>query len=231
MALAAGATACSTGTSPVAPATAVEVAPPSSPPSLVPQRCANDQGDCLPPVAWVEKLCQGVHPEVALHMFRGGSPWTRLYARANAPAYNGTGGPSLLDEHVSTNEELIALRRHADSRSVGAAEMSIGATAGYDLLRWNGSCVTLHDGEFDPEPPAARRHAKVEWRWLGDETRQALRRSGSVRGAYLARRKECRGATFGSVTQACVEYDEQLVTAIVDYVRTGAPLPEPSETL
>src|ERR1700710_2081587 len=61
--------------------------------TLLPENCSGDSEDCLPPASWVHKLCSGVHPEVALHMFRGGSPWKRLYSRATAPAYNGTGGP------------------------------------------------------------------------------------------------------------------------------------------
>src|SRR3954470_21168331 len=59
--------------------------------SLIPE-CVNDEaGDCMPPSHWVDKLCGGVHPEVALHMFRGGSPWKRVYSRARAPAFNGAG--------------------------------------------------------------------------------------------------------------------------------------------
>lgn len=221
-------TACGSG-SPITPSVldreSAEVAP------LVPRRCAKRQGECMPPVAWVNKLCQGVHPEVALHMFRGGSPWTRLYALANAPAFNGAGGPSVLDEPVMVHEELIALRRHGTSRALGSGDISIGDTAGYDVLRWNGSCVTLHDGEFERETPKRRRHAKVEWRWLGDETRAALRRSEVIVRAFRARKEECKGATFGAVSKACVERDEHLVAAIVQYVRAGGKLPEPRETL
>ncbi len=193
--------------------------------------CIGDEGDCVPPSQWVNKLCNGVHPEVALHMFRGGSPWKRLYSRHTAPAYNGAGGPSLSDERVERGEELIALRRNTDARGSAAGEMSIGDTAGYDMLRWNGSCVTLHDGEFSNKAPRRREHARVEWRWLGDEVRTALRNNGIVQQAYVERRKECKGATFGEVTKKCVEREQSLVAAIVDYVRSGGELPEPSDRL
>jgi hypothetical protein len=197
--------------------------------SLIPN-CAPDAEECLPPTRWVDKLCSGVHPEVALHMFRGGSPWRRMYSRARAPAYNGAGGPSS-DERVEKGEELIALRRNGDGRSSSAGEMTVGDTAGYDLLRWNGSCVTLHDGEYSPKAPRRREHARVEWRWLGDEVRSALTSDGTVKEAYVARRKECKGATFGRVTKKCVEREDSLVGAIVDYVRAGGELPQPSERL
>jgi hypothetical protein len=198
--------------------------------SLIPS-CKPDAEECLPPARWVDRLCSGVHPEVALHMFRGGSPWKRIYSRARAPAYNGAGGPSLSEERVEKGEELIALRRNSDGRGSSAGEMSVGDTAGYDLLRWNGSCVTLHDGEFSARAPRRPEHARVEWRWLGDEVRSALTSDGTVKEAYVARRKECKGATLGRVTKKCVEREDSLVAAIVDYVRSGGELPEPSERL
>jgi hypothetical protein len=198
--------------------------------SLIPS-CNGAEDECLPPTQWVNKLCSGVHPEVALHMFRGGSPWKRLYSRARAPAYNAAGGPSLSDERVEKGEELIALRRNGDSGSSSAGAMSVAETAGYDLLRWNGSCVTLQDGEYSTRAPRRREHARVEWRWLGDEVRSALTSNGTVKEAYVARRKECKGATFGTVSKKCVEREDSLVAAIVDYVRAGGQLPEPGERL
>ena len=100
-----GAAGCSSGEAAPArtPADEIELAPSEEEPhsvSLIPSCKAGSDGECLPPSPWVDKLCSGVHPEVALHMFRGGSPWKRLYSRARAPAYNGAGGPSLSDERV-----------------------------------------------------------------------------------------------------------------------------------
>ena len=216
---------------PVASITEAEPATSSPLPACVPSNRSTDDGDCMPPSGWVDKLCGGVHPEVALHMFRGGSPWKRVYSRFRAPAYNGAGGPSLSDERVEKGEELIALRRNADGAGSSEGQMSVGDTAGYDLLRWNGSCITLHDGEYSTKPPRRRVHARVEWRWLGDETRSALQTDGHVKEAYVAQRKECKGATLGRVTKKCVERETSLVAAIVDYVRAGGALPAPSERL
>ena len=199
--------------------------------SMLPEGCGDEGEDCLPPEAWVDKLCSGVHPELALHMFRGGSPWKRLYSRAIAPAFNGSGGPSISDERVQKGEELIALRRNTDAKRSNAGEMSIGYTAGYDLLRWNGSCVTLHDGEFSSKTPRRRQHARVDWRALGDRVQSTLRADELISRAYIARRKECRGISIGNVTRKCVEQDKSLIKAVVDYVRAGGELPEPSESL
>ena len=200
--------------------------------AMLPEGCGDDEQDCLPPEQWVDKLCNGVHPELALHMFRGGSPWKRLYSRATAPAFNGTGGPSISDERVQRGEELIALRRNSDAKRSNAGEMSVGYTAGYDLLRWNGSCVTLHDGEFSSKRPRRRAaHARIDWRALGDRVQDTLREDEFVSRALIARRKECRGITLGSVTRKCVEQEKSLVKAVVDYVRAGGELPEPRESL
>jgi hypothetical protein len=199
--------------------------------SMLPDGCGEDGEECLPPDAWVDKLCSGVHPELALHMFRGGSPWKRLYSRHIAPAFNGSGGPSLSDERVQKGEELIALRRNTDAKRSNAGEMSIGYTAGYDMLRWNGSCVTLHDGEFSKKPPRRRQHAHVDWRSLGDRVQSTLREDELISRAYIARRKECRGITVGNVTRKCVEQDKSLIKAVVNYVRAGGELPEPTESL
>lgn len=200
--------------------------------SLLPDSCNDDDEDCLPPEPFVAKLCSGIHPELALHMFRGGSPWKRLYSRAVAPAFNGAGGPSISDERIQRGEELIALRRNTDAKRSKSGEMSIGATAGYDLLRWNGSCVTLHDGEFTSKAPRrGLRHANVDWRSLGDAVQSTLREDELISRAIVARRKECRGITLGNVTRKCVEQEKTLVAAIVDYVRAGGELPAPSENL
>jgi hypothetical protein len=197
----------------------------------IPAECANTDDDgCLPPQQWVNKLCNGVYPEVALHMFRGGTPWTRVFSKARAPALNAaSGGTSLSDEKVDMHEELIALRRNDDARKMRAGEMSMGDIAGYDFLRWNGSCVTLHDGEFSAKQPRRVSHARVEWKWLSESTQEALSTDGDVREAFLERRKECRGATMGRVSKECVKRDKYLMDAIVEYVRSGGELPAPSE--
>jgi hypothetical protein len=216
-----------------APRPAPKPAPEPEPLSAIPDECSDSDGEaCMPPSPWVSKLCSGVYPEVALHMFRKGTPWTRLFSKARAPAFNTAGGaPSLSDERVDMHEELIALRRNDDGRGMRAGEMSMGEISGYDVLRWNGSCVTMHDGEFSTKPPRRGRvaHSRIEWRWISDPIRNALQSDLDVHEAFVARKKECRGATLGSVTKACVKQDNQLVDAIVAYVRAGGDLPEPSE--
>ena len=163
-----------------------------------------------------------MYPEVALHMFRKGTPWQRLYMLASADATNASGGVSLLGERLEFGEEVIALRRYDNDRG-----FQVGDTEGYDVLRWNGSCVTLHDGEFSYDPPSETGHSRVEWRWLGDKMQAALKTDRRIANNYKARRHHCKGVNWGDVTDKCVTYDRELIDSIVAYVRRSPTLPEP----
>jgi hypothetical protein len=188
-----------------------------------PDRCASSRGECLPNQNFVRKLCDGVHPDVALYFFRAGSPWQRFYMLAQAKPYNASGGVSLLGELMEYGEEVIALRRHA-----GTGEIQIGDQTGYDVLRWNGSCATIHDGDFSNTPPRHKGHSRVEWPKLSDETQQALTLDPTVLATYRDRRNQCKGVTnFGLVSLECISSDHRLVEEIVRYVRSSPSIPEP----
>jgi hypothetical protein len=190
----------------------------------IPKRCSKrkQRGECLPPVFWVNKLCNDVYPDVALHMFKPGTPWQRFYMLARAEPFNASGGASLLGDKLEYGEEVIALRRRSND-----GEMQVGDSSGYDVLRWNGACATIHDGDFSTTPPREVKHSRVEWRKLSVEVREALEAEPEIQATYEARRKHCRGASMGTVPAECEEYDKRLVEEVVRHVRTGAPLPGP----
>lgn len=192
----------------------------------IPTKCSKRKmrGECLPPEHWVEKLCDGVYPDVALHMFRPGTPWQRFYMVARAEPYNASGGMSLLGEKLEYGEEVIALRRRT-----GRTGVQVGDTSGYDVLRWNGACATIHDGDFTTKPPSVVRHSRVEWRKLSLDIRTALEADPRIAEVYEARRRHCRGATLGRVTKECEEYDIRLVEEVVRHVRSGVELPRPGK--
>ncbi len=191
----------------------------------VPTQCAPAQSECLPPQGWVKKLCDGVFPEVALYMFQAGTPWQRMYLRGETEAVNASGGASVAGM-MAFDEEVLILRH----RGTAGDGIQIGDGSGqYDALRWNGSCVSLEGGELSAQRPPRPKHSRVEWKWLGDGMRSALKQDVDVRQTYGARRKECKGASMGRVSQKCERLDRQLVDVIVQYVRSGASLPEPNE--
>lgn len=158
-------------------------------------------------------------------MFRGGTPWQRRYLLGKTRAVNASGGETV-EGSLLRGEEVIVLRH----RRAAAGEMQIGAGHGqYDALRWNGSCVSLEAGEVTARRPSTPGHARIEWPWLGGAMRQALRRDPAVNEAFLARKKECRGATSGVVSKACERFDATLIERIAAYVRTGPELPAPED--
>jgi hypothetical protein len=192
----------------------------------MPTECAKrDDGMCVPPGKWVDKLCQDTFPSLALVMFKKGSPWTRGYLNRKTKAWNASGGASESD-FVEFDEEVLVLRHRASD--MGGMQVS-GAGGGYDALRWNGACVTLAKEELTMTTPPKAKNARVEWRRLDDGLREKLRENQKVNDAYRLRQKECKGATMGTVSDKCVKADDALSDAIVAFAREGADLPTPQK--
>ncbi len=191
----------------------------------IPQRCAKgrkNRDECLPPPGWVRRLCDDVYPDVALHMFKPGTPWKRLYMMKRAEPFNASGGASLLGDKLERGEEVIALKR----RSADEGQVQVGDNnAGYDVLRWNGACATIHDGDYAEDRPSRIVQSKLEWRRLGLPLRQQLEQQPAIAEAYNARRKSCKGFSMGTVSGSCEENDRLLMQEIVRYIQSGPALP------
>jgi hypothetical protein len=198
----------------------------AAPAGGIPKECARKQGTCVPPKAFVQKLCSASYPAVALYLFANGSPWARGYLRGKTKAWNASGGASDNGWLEFDEEVLVLAERKADA---GGMQVSGAGDASYDALRWDGSCVTLSSEEMTLSKPPSPKNAKVEWRFLDDNVQEALRTNAAVNEAYLARRKECKGATSGDVSMKCVKADQKLSDTIVSYLRGGASLPEPTK--
>lgn len=186
----------------------------------LPTTCDSKKNDvCLPPPSLVKKLCGGSYPDVALAMFAKGTPWTRGYLRVkSAEAWNASGGASSGGEKLVFDEELLILTvRIADT---GGMVVS-GAGGNYDVLRWDGACVSLSTEEVTLKPSPTPKHTKIPWKSLDDATKNALMKSDKVAKVAAERKKECKGVTMGDVSLKCVKADEQLSVVVVDYVRSG----------
>jgi hypothetical protein len=193
----------------------------------LPKRCAKGKkhkNECVPPPGWVRRLCEDVYPDVALHMFGPGTPWKRLYMVSRAEPFNASGGASLLGDKLEPGEEVIALKRRD-----GNSGVQVGDTSGYDVLRLNGSCATIHDGDFSARKPDDVIYSKVEWRRIGLPLRNALESSPDVSAAYEARRKACKGQNLGIVAADCERNDRALANEVVRYVLAGKTLPPPTK--
>ncbi len=192
--------------------------------SPFPQRCTMRRGECLPPPDWVNKLCDNIYPDLALHFFAPKTPWQRLYMTARADPFNASGGMSLMGDKLEPGEEVIALRRR-DATKMQAT----GENAGYDVLRWNGACATIHDDDFTEEPPSNLRSAPIDWRRLSVEMRNALEAIPEIGEVYELRHQKCRGKSVGIISDECERYDKKLSEVVAMKVRSGAKLPSPKQ--
>lgn len=192
----------------------------------LPTQCAESGGDgklCMPPRAFVKRLCQGFHPDVALVLFAKDSPFTRGYLTRDTEAWNASGGVSSSDKMMFDEEVLILAHRSADT---GGMTVS-GVSGGYDVLRWDGTCASLMGEEVRLQRPPQPRHAAIPWKSLDTKTRDALQADEKVGKVVAERRKECKGATMGSVSLKCEKADKQMSVVIVEYVRNGGSIPAP----
>lgn len=188
----------------------------------VPSKCIKRKGACLPPVKWAEKLCQDVYPDVALYMFRKDSPWDRYYMRSGLNAVNGWG--ATVSEDLVQGEEVIPI----NFRGQKDGFVVEGSQGTFDVLRWDGSCVTLDLAEVTKDRPGAPKSPRIEWRSLSDEVQTALMEDNRVASAVKSRQKECRGATIGKVSAECERLDKELGGVIARYVRDGGGVPAPA---
>jgi hypothetical protein len=124
------------------------------------------------------------------------------------------------------DEEVLVLKHRKAAK--GGMQVS-GAGGGYEALRWNGACVTLSGEEVTLNRPPKPKYAKVEWKWIEEPMREALKQDTTVRDAYIAWRKECKGVTMGTVSKKCVTADARLSEVIVEFVSGGGALAEPEQ--
>jgi len=190
----------------------------------VPTKCFKSGALCMPDPKFVKRLCNGRYPALGLYLFSNPS-WTRGYLNRKTQAWNASGGASA-GGFVEFDEEVLIL--YARVPDAGGMQVS-GAGGSYDALRWDGSCVTLQSEEVTMSKPPAPKNPGIEFRFLDDETQEALRKDEKINSAWRDRRKECKGATSGDVSSKCVKADEALTRNVVSFVRGGGSVPEPKK--
>src|SRR5262249_8966686 len=154
------------------------------------------------------------------------TPWRRAYVSVKEVApFNGLNGPSS-DEKLTFEEELLVLAQ----KKVDTGGMQVsGAGASFDTLRWDGTCATLSAEEVRFQPPPTTKHAAIWCRVLADATENALLQNEELSKVVTERRKECKGATRGTVSAKCEKADHRLNDLVVEAVRSGTSVPEPSK--
>jgi hypothetical protein len=192
--------------------------------SHVPTQCFKSGALCLPDPKFVKRLCNGRYPAVGLYLFSN-PKWTRGYLTRRTQAWNASGGASA-GGFVEFDEEVMIL--YARVPDAGGMQVS-GAGGSYDALRWDGSCVTLQSEEVTMSKPPSAKNPSIEFRFLDDETQEALRKDEKINAAWRERRSQCKGATSGDVSLKCVKADEALTRNVIAFVRGGGAVPEPKK--
>jgi hypothetical protein len=193
--------------------------------SGVPTKCAGSGGPCTPPDKFVKKVCADAFPGLAIYMFQKGSVWTRGYLTRKTEAVNASGGKSG-EGYLEFDEEVLVMRKRA--ADYGGMQVS-GAMGGWDVLRWDGTCATLAGEELTLNRAPSPKAAKVIFRFLDDNVKDALRKNSKLDEIYLAHRKECKGATMGEVSKKCETLDKKFADTIVQVVRGGIEIPVPEK--
>jgi hypothetical protein len=204
-------------------APAAEEAPPPTAPAKkeFPTACATAGADvCTPPTDFVERLCGSSRTDVAFAMFAKGTPWTRGYLTRDTDAWNASGGGQSHNKLVFDEEVIVLKKREAGG-------IIVGQGGGFQVLRWDGSCADLQSEELTQKHPPKAKYAQIGWRAVESKVRDAVLTDAKVNAAYDKRRKECKGATSGDVSLACVKADAALDAAIIEHVQTGGTLPPP----
>jgi hypothetical protein len=195
----------------------------SAPAAEFPKTCAGETKEpCVPPGDFVKKICDKPIGDVALALFRKSSPFTRGYLTREVDGWNASGGGSSR-EKVPFDEEVLVLRAKVPPK--GGMQMS--GQGGFDVLRWDGSCISLAPEEMSSKRPPRPRAAPIPFRYLSEKTQLALLANDKIKTTYEARRKECKGVTTGEVSAKCEKLDKELSVVIVDFVRNGGEVPEP----
>jgi hypothetical protein len=192
----------------------------------LPTHCVQQGEFCVPPHSFVRRLCQGKYPDVALYMMKNDQPWTRRFVRVEqAHAVNAVSGRQG-ESKLLFGEEVLVLRY----RTGGAhGDMRVSGMEGYEVLRWDGSCATLAEGELIAwMPPKQIRHSVLSWRALGKAYRRALLQDERIAAAERMHRDECHGARLGR-SSSCQKAVESLNGAIEAAVHNGMALPIPAE--
>ena len=193
-------------------------------PMGVPRECVTQGEFCVPPLPFVKRLCRHRSPDVAIYMMGSDQPWTRRFVRVKqAPAVNPFTGRTN-DEKLTFGEEVLVLRYRTNTDH---NQMQVSGQEGYDLLRWDGSCASLAEGELVKWMPKKQvTYPLFAWRRLGSRYREALRTDRRVTQAEEVHEELCHGATLARSPQ-CVKATEALSKAIARAVRAGLDLPKP----
>lgn len=193
-------------------------------PSGLPRRCPGGEPPCVPPKPFVDRLCAGKYPSVALVMFEKTAPWTHAYLRMReVKAVNTLGGPTGAGSLLFAEEVVIVGRAGG-----GPGGMQVSGADGLIVLRWDGTCATLTTEEVETEyQPGFPPTPDITWNHLDPSLQQALLASQGVKAWRERYKLDCKGQRAGTETGACKRTRDSLARAVSDALHKGLALPDP----
>ncbi len=192
----------------------------------IPTECVPGSNPCVAPRAFVEKLCRGKYPDLALVLFGKAMPWQHAYLKVEyLEPVNPYGGEQ--DEHwLKFGEEVLVLGKHGGDGK-GAAQVS-GPTD-VDVLRWDGVCATIRQEMLASYVTAPMDSPRIAWRYLSSETQEALNKDPLVAKRSAAEKSVCKGSSVMHPEEKCDKVLKSLTDAIVAAVHRGIELPTPAK--
>jgi len=188
---------------------------------VIPESCAAEEdGFCLPAAAFVEKLCAVPQATVALTLFRKGTPWTRAYVRPmQIEAWYASGGRSE-PAKLTFAEELLVLAR----RDGATGGVQVSGSGSYDVLRWDGTCVSVMSDEITIRRPGNPDVAPIQWKRLDPDVQSSLEKDKKIAFRLEGRRGACAEIGPGA-DRKCAKAEQGLARIIGEFVRAGGEVP------
>jgi hypothetical protein len=218
-----------TDAQPDAPAATLSAAGRSRPElgRVLPTECAKGVEPCATPSKFVEQVCRGRYPDLALSMFSKGTPWRRGYLKVETlepvNMYDGERG----EEWLKFGEEVLVLRTRGPG---GHGGVQVSGPTDVDILRWDGTCATIRQEMLALYPTNTTIFTpRIAWKYLDEPTQEALLGDQWVKNTSAKERPACRGSTMKSPDAACDKASRKLTEAITVALRGGLALPTPEK--
>jgi hypothetical protein len=190
--------------------------------AMPPNEC-RAEGACLPPQEFARAVCKGRFPGLAISLFEKNTPWERRYVKVESIEPVNTHGGATTSERLAFTEEVLLLRH----QSANADGIQVSGASDVDVLRWDGTCVTVREEYLSIHRMPTVGNATVNWRYLDEETQKGLLEAKYVNVRYQQQREACRRSSASNLGDACAKATSKLNDAITVAVRGGLELPEP----
>jgi hypothetical protein len=199
----------------------------AEPAHSLPTACEPGTEPCSAPQKFVEKVCHGKYPDLALVMFSKGTPWKRGYVKVQTlePVNIYEGERS--EKWLEFGEEVLVLRTRGPGSHGG---VQVSGPTDVDVLRWDGTCATVRQEMLAQYPTNTTiLTARIVWKYLDTPTQDALLGNQLVEHASEKERPLCHGSTMKHPDAPCDKASQKLTDAIVVAIRSGLTLPTPAK--